>query len=156
MGALSKIAVERPITLLMSTLIFVGFGIYGLQNLRLNLYPDVSFPTITVYTSYEGVAPEDIETLVTRPIEESVGSISGIRRIRSLSSQGASVVKLNFNWGTDLYEAENDVRKQLGFVERSIPDDSQSPLVFSYDPNQEPIGVLTLTSNARSPRDLRT
>ena len=62
MGALSKIAVERPITLLMTTLIFVGFGIYGLQNLRLNLYPDVSFPTITVYTSYEGVAPEDIET----------------------------------------------------------------------------------------------
>jgi HAE1 family hydrophobic/amphiphilic exporter-1 len=109
-----------------------------------------------VYTSYEGVAPEDIETLVTRPIEESVGSISGIRRIRSLSSQGASVVKLNFNWGTDLYEAENDVRKQLGFVERSIPDDAQSPLVFSYDPNQEPIVVLTLTSNARSPRDLRT
>jgi len=156
MGALSKIAVERPITLLMTTLIFVGFGIYGLQNLRLNLYPDVSFPTITVYTSYEGVAPEDIETLVTRPIEESVGSISGIRRIRSLSSQGASVVKLNFNWGTDLYEAENDVRKQLGFVERSIPDDAQSPLVFSYDPNQEPIVVLTLTSNARSPRDLRT
>lgn len=156
MGALSKIAVERPITLLMTTLIFVGFGIYGLQNLRLNLYPDVSFPTITVYTSYEGVAPEDIETLVSRPIEESVGSISGIRRIRSLSSQGASVVKLNFNWGTDLYEAENDVRKQLGFVERSIPDDAQSPLVFSYDPNQEPIVVLTLTSNARSSRDLRT
>lgn len=156
MGALSKIAVERPITLLMTTLIFVGFGIYGLQNLRLNLYPDVSFPTITVYTSYEGVAPEDIETLVTRPIEESVGSISGVRRIRSLSSQGASVVKLNFNWGTDLYEAENDVRKQLGFVERSIPNDAESPLVFSYDPNQEPIVVLTLTSNARSSRDLRT
>ena len=156
MGSLSKIAVDRPITLLMTTLILVGFGIFGLQNLRLNLYPDVSFPTITVYTSYEGVAPEDIETLVTRPIEESVGSIGGIRRIRSLSSQGASVVKLNFNWGTDLYEAENDVRKQLGFVERSIPDDAESPLVFSYDPNQEPIVVLTVTSNARSSRDLRT
>tara|TARA_Y100001935_G_scaffold128815_1_gene106808 strand:- start:20280 stop:23411 length:3132 start_codon:yes stop_codon:yes gene_type:complete len=156
MGSLSKIAVSRPITLLMTTLIVVGFGIFGLQNLRLNLYPDVSFPTITVYTSYEGVAPEDIETLVTRPIEESVGSISGIRRVRSLSSQGASVVKLNFNWGTDLYEAENDVRKQLGFVERTIPDDAEAPLVFSYDPNQEPIVVLTLTSNARSPRDLRT
>lgn len=156
MGSLSRLAVDRPITFLMSTLILIGFGIYGLQNLRLNLYPDVSFPTITVYTSYEGVAPEDIETLVTRPIEESVGSISGVRRIRSLSSQGASVIKLNFNWGTDLYEAENDVRKQLGFVERSIPDDAESPLVFSYDPNQEPIVVLTVTSNARSARDLRT
>jgi len=156
MGSLSKLAVDRPITFLMTTLIFLGFGIYGLQNLRLNLYPDVSFPTITVYTSYEGVAPEDIETLVTRPIEESVGSISGIRRVRSLSSQGASVVKLNFNWGTDLYQAENDVRKELGFVERSIPNDAETPLVFSYDPNQEPIVVLTVTSNARSSRELRT
>ncbi|MGN8224642.1 efflux RND transporter permease subunit [Gracilimonas sp. BCB1] len=156
MGSLSKLAVDRPITFLMSTLILLGFGLYGLQNLRLNLYPDVSFPTITVYTSYEGVAPEDIETLVTRPIEESVGSISGIRKVRSLSSQGASVVKLNFEWGTDLYQAENDVRKELGFVERQIPDDAETPLVFSYDPNQEPIVVLTLTSNARSSRELRT
>ncbi|MDZ7808569.1 MAG: efflux RND transporter permease subunit [Gracilimonas sp.] len=156
MGSLSKLAVDRPITFLMGTLILLGFGLFGLQNLRLNLYPDVSFPTITVYTSYEGVAPEDIETLVTRPIEESVGSISGIRRVRSLSSQGASVVKLNFEWGTDLYKAENDVRKELGFVERSIPDDAETPLVFSYDPNQEPIVVLTLTSNARSARELRT
>lgn len=156
MGSLSKLAVDRPITFLMTTLILLGFGLYGLQNLRLNLYPDVSFPTITVYTSYEGVAPEDIETLVTRPIEESVGSISGIRRVRSLSSQGASVVKLNFEWGTDLYQAENDVRKELGFVERQIPDDAETPLVFSYDPNQEPIVVLTVTSNARSARELRT
>lgn len=156
MASLSKLAVDRPITFLMGTLILLGFGLYGLQNLRLNLYPDVSFPTITVFTGYEGVAPEDIETLVTRPIEESVGSISGIRRVRSLSSQGASVVKLNFDWGTDLYQAENDVRKELGFVERQIPDDAETPLVFSYDPNQEPIVVLTLTSNARSSRELRT
>ncbi len=156
MGGLSKLAVDRPITFLMVSLILIGFGIFGVTQLRLNLYPDVSFPTITVYTSYEGVAPEDIEALVTRPIEEQIGSISGIRRVRSLSSQGASVVKLNFNWGTDLYEAENDVRKQLGFVQRSIPRDAETPLVFSYDPNQEPIVVLTVTSGARSSRELRT
>ena len=156
MGGLSKLAVQRPITFLMTSLIFIGFGIFGVLQLRLNLYPDVSFPTITVFTGYEGVAPEDIEALVTRPIEEQVGSISGIRRVRSLSSQGASVVKLNFNWGTDLYEAENDVRKQLGFVTRTIPDDAEIPLVFSYDPNQEPIVVLAVTSDVRSSRDLRT
>ncbi len=156
MGGLSKLAVQRPITFLMTSLILIGFGIFGVSQLRLNLYPDVSFPTITIYTGYEGVAPEDIEALVTRPIEEQVGSISGIRRVRSLSSQGASVVKLNFNWGTDLYEAENDVRKQLGFVTRTIPDDAETPLVFSYDPNQEPIVVLAVTSDVRSSRDLRT
>lgn len=156
MGGLSKLAVQRPITFLMTSLILIGFGIFGVIQLRLNLYPDVSFPTITIFTGYEGVAPEDMETLVTRPIEETVGSISGIRRVRSLSSQGASVVKLNFNWGTDLYEAENDVRKQLGFVARSIPRDAETPLVFSYDPNQEPIVVLAVTSDVRSARDLRT
>jgi HAE1 family hydrophobic/amphiphilic exporter-1 len=156
MASLSNAAVKRPITFLMGTLILIGFGIFGLTQLRLNLYPDVSFPTITVYTNYEGVAPEDMETLVTRPIEEAVGSISGIRRVRSLSSQGASVIKLTFNWGTDLYEAENDVRKELGFTSRALPNDAETPLVFSYDPNQEPVVVLTLRSEARSSRDLRT
>lgn len=156
MKKLAALAVKRPVTFLMLSLIVIGFGLFGLSKLRLNLYPDVSFPTITIYTTYEGVAPEDMETLITRPIEEQVGSISGVRRIRSLSSQGASVVKLNFDWGTNLYNAESDVRKQLDFVRRTVPDDAEQPIVFSYDPNQEPIVVLTLTSNIRSPRELRT
>jgi len=156
MKKLAKIAVDRPVTFFMISLIVIGFGLFGLSKLRLNLYPDVNFPTITIYTTYEGVAPEDMETLITRPIEEQVGSISGIQRVRSLSSQGTSVVKLKFKWGTDLYQAESDVRKQLDFVRRRIPDDAEQPIVYSYDPNQEPIVVLTLTSNIRSPRELRT
>ena len=156
MKLLARKAVERPVTFFMISLIVIGFGLFGLSNLRLNLYPDVSFPTITVYTTYEGVAPQDVETLITRPIEEAVGSISGVRRVRSVSNQGASVVKLSFNWGTDLYTAESDVRKELDFVRRTIPDDAEQPIVFSYDPNQEPIIVLTLTSNTKSPRELRT
>ncbi|MDZ7658858.1 efflux RND transporter permease subunit [Fodinibius sp.] len=156
MKALARKAVERPVTFFMTALIVIGFGLFGLSNLRLNLYPDVSFPTITVYTTYEGVAPGDMETLVTRPIEEAVGSISGVREVRSSSKQGASVIKLRFNWGTDLYQAESDVRKELDFVRRTIPDDAEQPIVFSYDPNQEPIIVLTLTSDRQSPRELRT
>ncbi|NBC66629.1 MAG: AcrB/AcrD/AcrF family protein, partial [Bacteroidetes bacterium] len=156
MNNLPKLAVDRPVTFLMISIILVGFGLYGLNNLRLNLYPDVSFPTITVYTTYEGVAPEDIEALITRPIEEQVGSISGVRRVRSLSSQGSSVVKLNFNWGTDLFVAETEVRKRLDMIRRTLPDEVDQPIVFSYDPNDEPVIVLALTSNTRSPRDLRT
>lgn len=156
MKNLSKIAVNRPVTSLMISLILIGFGLFGLSNLRLNLYPDVSFPTITVYTTYEGVAPEDMETLITRSIEESVGSISGIERVRSISSQGSSVVRLNFDWGTDLFFAETEVRKRLDQIRRSLPDDAEQPIVFSYDPNDEPIVVLTLTSDTRSPRELRT
>jgi len=156
MKNLSKIAVDRPVTALMVSLILIGFGLFGLTDLRLNLYPDVSFPTITVYSTYEGVAPEDMETLITRPIEESVGSISGIERVRSNSSQGASVVRLNFSWGTDLFFAETEVRKRLDQIRRSLPQDAEQPVVFSYDPNDEPIVVLTLTSDTRSPRELRT
>jgi hydrophobic/amphiphilic exporter-1 (mainly G- bacteria), HAE1 family len=156
MKNLSKLAVDRPVTFLMTSLILIGFGIFGLMNLRLNLYPDVSFPTITVYTTYEGVAPEDMETIVTRPIEEAVGSVSGIQRVRSLSSQGASVVRLNFEWGVDLFYAETEVRKQLDMIRRSLPDDAEQPIVFAYDPNDEPVVVLTLTSDVRSPRELRT
>ena len=156
MKNLSRLAVKRPVTFLMASLILIGFGIFGLLNLRLNLYPDVSFPTVTVYTTYEGVAPEDMETLITRPIEEAVGSVSGIERVRSLSSQGASVVRLNFSWGTDLFYAETEVRKRLDMIRRSLPQDADQPIVFSYDPNDEPVVVLTLTSSTRSPRELRT
>jgi hydrophobic/amphiphilic exporter-1 (mainly G- bacteria), HAE1 family len=156
MKNLPKLAVDRPITFMMISLILIGFGLFGLNNLRLNLYPDVSFPTITVFTTYEGVAPEDIEALITRQVEEQVGSISGVKRVRSISSQGASVVKLNFNWGTDLFIAETEVRKRLDMIRRSLPDDVDQPIVFSYDPNDEPVVVLTLTSNTRSPSELRT
>jgi len=156
MKNLSKLAVARPITFLMTSLILIGFGIFGLSNLRLNLYPDVSFPTITIFTTYEGVAPGDMETLITRTIEESVGSVSGIERVRSISSQGSSVVRLNFSWGTDLFFAETEVRKRLDQIRRSLPQDAEQPIVFSYDPNDEPIVVLTLTSETRSSRELRT
>ena len=150
MKNLSKTAVERPVTFLMISLILIGFGVFGLSNLRLNLYPDVSFPTITIFTTYEGVAPEDMETLISRPVEETVGSVSGVQRVRSLSSQGASVVRLNFDWGTDLFVAETEVRKRLDQIRRSLPEDAEQPIVFTYDPNDEPIVVLTITSDVRS------
>lgn len=156
MRKLSELAVRRPVTFIMLSLILIGFGLYGLTQLRLDLYPDVSFPTITIYTTYDGVAPEDMESLVARPIEESVGTVSGLRNVESLSSQGATVHKLNFEWGTDLFVAENEVRRQIDFVRQTLPEDADSPIIFSYDPNQEPVVVLALSSDQRSPRELRT
>ncbi len=156
MKQLPKTAVARPVTFMMLALVLVGFGLFGLSRLNLNLYPDVAFPTVTIYTTYDGVAPEDIETLISRPLEEQVGGVSGLRRVRSLSSQGSSVIKLYFNWGTDLFVAQNDVRKQVDFARRIIPDDADQPIIFAYDPNQEPVMVLTLRSNTRSPVALRT
>lgn len=156
MKQLPSIAVKRPITFLMLTLIVIGFGLFGLSRLNLNLYPDVSFPTITIYTTYDGVAPEDMETLISRPLEELVGGVSGLQQVRSLSSQGSSVIKLYFDWGTDLYQAQNDVRKQVDFARRAIPDEADQPIIFAYDPNQEPVMVLALSSISRSPVEMRS
>ncbi|MFW6347961.1 MAG: efflux RND transporter permease subunit [Cyclonatronaceae bacterium] len=156
MKQLPSIAVKRPITFLMLTLIVIGFGLFGLSRLNLNLYPDVSFPTITIYTTYDGVAPEDMETLISRPIEELVGGVSGLQQVRSLSSQGSSVIKLYFDWGTDLYQAQNDVRKQVDFARRAIPDDADQPIIFAYDPNQEPVMVMALSSTSRSSVEMRS
>ncbi len=156
MKALAKKAVERPVTFFMISLIVIGFGFFGLTGLKRDLYPNVSFPTVTIYTTYAGVAPQDIETLISRPIEEQVSGISGVRKVQSHSSQGTSVVELKFNWGKNLYNAESDVRKKLDIVRRQLPDDADQPIVYSYNPNQKPFMVLALTSKTRSPRELRT
>jgi HAE1 family hydrophobic/amphiphilic exporter-1 len=156
MKALAKMAVKRPVTFFMISLIVIGFGFFGLTGLKRSLYPNVSFPTVTIYTTYAGVAPQDMETLITRPIEEQVSGISGVQKITSHSSQGASVIELKFNWGKNLYNAESDVRKKLDIVRRQLPKDADQPIVYSYNPNQKPFMILALTSKTRSQRALRT
>jgi HAE1 family hydrophobic/amphiphilic exporter-1 len=156
MKALAKMAVKRPVTFFMISLIVIGFGFFGLTGLKRSLYPNVSFPTVTIYTTYAGVAPQDIETLITRPIEEQISGISGVKKITSHSSQGASVIELKFNWGKNLYNAESDVRKKLDIVRRQLPEDADQPIVYSYNPNQKPFMILALTSKIRSQRELRT
>ncbi len=156
MKSLAKKAVERPVTFFMISLIVIGFGFFGLTGLKQDLYPNVSFPTVTIYTTYAGVAPQDIETLITRPIEEQVSGISGVRTVSSHSTQGASVIELRFNWGKNLYNAESDVRKKLDLARRQIPDDADQPIVYAYNPNEKPFMVLALSSNTRSSRELRT
>ena len=108
----SETAVRRGVTFTMAFLMIVGFGLYSLSRLSLDLYPDVSLPTVVVITNYTGASPEDIETLVTRPIEGAVASAKDAEEIRSTSKQGVSVVEVKFDWGKDMDIAETDVRPQ--------------------------------------------
>jgi hydrophobic/amphiphilic exporter-1 (mainly G- bacteria), HAE1 family len=141
----SEVAVRRGVTFTMAFLIIVGFGLFSLSRLQLDLYPDVSLPTVVVITNYTGASPEDIETLVTRPIEGAVASVKDAEEIRSTSKNGVSVVEVKFDWGIDMDQAETDVRRKLELVKRMLPEDADDSIVFAFDPSLQPIVMMMVT-----------
>ena len=142
---LSAIAVRRGVTFTMAFLIIVGFGLYSLSRLQVDLYPDIALPTVVVITNYSGASPEDIETLVTRPIEGAVASVKDAEEIRSISKQGVSMVEVKFDWGKDMDIAETDVRRKLELVERFLPQDAEDSIVFAFDPSLQPVVMMMVT-----------
>ena len=124
------------------------FGYVSLDRLALNLLPEISYPSLTIQTDYEDAAPEEIEALLTRPVEEAVGVVGGLNRISSISRPGQSEVVLEFNWDTEMDIASVDVREKLDLIE--FPQDSERPVILRFDPANDPIlriqvhGGLTL------------
>ncbi len=141
---LIRIAIGRPVTVFMFVLAVVLFGLVSLDRLALNLLPNISYPSLTVQTDYADAAPEEVENLVTRPIEESVGVVSGLTRISSTSRSGQSEVVLEFAWNTDMNLAALDVREKLDFV--TLPRDVEKPVILRFDPTYDPIMRLRLHS----------
>ena len=143
---ISKLAINRGVTFTMIYLILVGFGIFGLSQLKLDLYPNVQFPVIAVFSTYQGVGPEDIENSLTRPLERAIISVENIKHVTSYSMAGNSVLILEFDWGTDMKKAENDVRKSIDLVRDYLPDEASDPVAFAFDPSLMPIMFVTLSS----------
>lgn len=152
---LSRIAIKRGITFTMIYIIAIGFGIYGLGTLKLDLMPDITFPVIGVLTQYPGVGPEDIENTLTRPLEESVVSVENVDQINSFSSTGSSVIILKFDWGTDMDQAEIDVRKNIDMIRDYLPEDASDPMTFAFDPSMMPIMMLAVSSDRLGMAELR-
>jgi len=134
---LPRFAVNRPVTVLMATLAVSTFGLLAVQNLPVDLLPDLSYPTLTIQTEYPDAAPETVEQFVTRPVEEAVGVIPGVREMRSQSRSSLSEVVLEFEWGESMDTAGLDVRERLGLVE--LPREAEIPRVLRFDPSLEPI-----------------
>jgi HAE1 family hydrophobic/amphiphilic exporter-1 len=152
---LAQLAVNKAVAFSMFFLIIVGFGIFSFTQLRTALLPDIKFPIVVVLTQYKGVAPEDMETLISRPIEEAVGRVANVKRVSSRSSMGNSAVMIEFDWGIDMDMAEFNIRKNLDFVRGYLPDDADEPLTFTFDPSLQPILILGLTSEKLGPTALR-
>lgn len=140
---LVDLAVARPVTMWMFTLGIMLFGLVAMARLAVNLLPDLSYPTLTIRTEYQGAAPAEVEQLVSKPIEESVGIVKGIRKVQSVSRAGRSDVIMEFEWGTDMDLAGLEVREKLDVL--LLPLDIKKPLLLRFNPNLDPIVRLALT-----------
>jgi HAE1 family hydrophobic/amphiphilic exporter-1 len=154
MRRLIEIATERRVTIVMFTVAIVLFGLVSLSRLKVNLLPDISYPTITVRTELTGAAPIEIENLLTKPVEEAVGVIRNVRLVRSVSRTGQSDVTLEFSWGTDMDIAGVDVREKIDILD--LPIEAQRPLLLRFDPSSEPIMRLGLLSKGQDGEDITT
>ncbi len=135
-------AIKRRVTIVMFTVAIALFGFVSLARLKLNLLPDLSYPTITIRTELPGAAPLEVETLVTRPVEEAVSIIRNVREVRSVSRAGQSDVTLEFLWGTGMDLSGIDVREKLDLVQ--LPLEAKRPLLLRFDPSSEPVLRLAL------------
>lgn len=140
-----RLAIRRPVTTAMIFLTMIVFGVRSYQQLPINLMPDIDYPTLTVRTEYEGAAPEVVENLVTRPLEEMLSIVSGLVEISSVSSPGLSEIILEFTWGTDMNVAQQDVRDRLDLFE--APQElTEKPVILRFDPTLDPIMQVAITA----------
>ena len=142
------VAIKRPVTVWMFTFAVMLFGLVGLSRLAVNLLPDLSYPTLTVRTNYTGAAPAEIEQLITKPIEEAVGVVKGLRKISSVSKAGQSDVLLEFEWDVAMDITSLEVREKLDLI--SLPLDVQKPLILKFNPSLDPIIRLGLQTSDNS------
>jgi len=142
MRGLIEMATRRRVTIVMFTVAIVLFGVVSLSRLKLNLLPDIAYPTLTIRTELTGAAPAEIENLLTKPIEEAVGVVRNVRVVRSVSRSGQSDITIEFLWGTEMDVAGVDVREKLDVIE--LPLEASRPLLLRFDPSSEPIIRLGL------------
>ncbi|MCK5520036.1 MAG: efflux RND transporter permease subunit, partial [Candidatus Marinimicrobia bacterium] len=152
---ISQLSIRRGVTFAMIYIVAVGFGLFGLSKLKLDLYPTLEFPLIGIITSYEGVGPEDIENLVTRPIESSIVSVQGVKQVTSQSNPGSSILFVEFNWGTDMTKAEIDVRKNIDLFSDYLPDGVSDPITFAFNPAMQPMMFFNISSETFGIAELR-
>ncbi len=144
---LARMAVDRPVTMYMFYVAVILLGAVSLRELSVDLLPDISYPRLSVITNYPGVAPEEVETLITAPLESAVSRIPGLRRVESVSKEGVSLLTLEFDWGTDMDFTMLHTREQLDNAKDRFPEDAESPTIIPLDPQSRPIMTLALSGD---------
>ncbi|TLX47489.1 acriflavin resistance protein [Pseudoalteromonas phenolica] len=151
---IARLAVKRPVTITMLVLAVMLFGMVGFSRLVVSLLPDLSYPTLTVRTENPGAAPAEIEQLISKPIEEAVGVVKGIRKLHSISKPGQSDLVIEFQWGTDMDLAIMELREKLDMV--MLPVELRKPVILRFNPSLDPILRLSISGDAQSYTQLRS
>ena len=144
-------AVKRPITTIMIFVALIVMGIYSLNKLPIDFYPDIEFPAISVLTTYTGASAADIETNVTDVIEANLNSVNGLKEITSTSNDNMSIVVCEFDWGTNLDEASNEIRDAISFAEQFLPEEVDKPSLFKFSASAMPILFYAVTAEESYP-----
>ena len=151
---LSDISIKRPVFATMMMVALVVLGIVSYQRLAIDEYPDITYPIVIAQTSYPGASPEVMMREVSKPLEEALNTVQGIKEISSTSLEGISIVRLQFNLGVNVSVAQQDVQAKVARIRRSLPQDIQDPIVQHFDPNDAPIMAIALTSAERPIREI--
>jgi len=153
---LSDFSVKRPVAITMIVMVFVALGLVSLRKLPVELIPDINLPVIFLSSNYPGVGPEEVEKLVTKPLEMAVSRAAGIKNVSSTSRLGNCSMQLEFEWGTDLDQAMTDIREMIEqYKEDFLPKEMENPMLLKYDPTSIPVSVYGFNSERRSMRELR-
>jgi len=147
---LPEFSVRRKVTASMIAMILVvDTGVISLSLAwGVDLFPELEYPTVSVITSYRGASSEDIEMTITEPLERVVSSVNGVKTVTSESSEGVSVLMVEFEWGTNLDFAAQDIRDQIGISRNFLPDNASDPLVVKFDISQLPVVFYGVTANS--------
>ena len=141
---LSAVAIRRPVFTAMLAVAILVLGLMGFQRLGSDLFPDVAFPAVVVTVPYPGASPVEVESLVTKPLEDSVISLNGIDRVRSFSREGSGQLVVMFHLGVDVAEAASEVRERVSQVRYRLPDETREPIIQRYDVSAAPVLTYTL------------
>ncbi|MBK8480912.1 MAG: efflux RND transporter permease subunit [Proteobacteria bacterium] len=151
---LSNMSIKQPVLTTMMMVALVVLGYFGYRRLNVDQFPDVDLPVVSVGTRWPGAGAESVESEVTKPIEEAVHTLSGVKEVRSTSSEGVSTVTISFELDRDGREAANDVRDKVAALAGVLPEAAEAPLIQRFDPSAAPIASLGLASKTLSTRDL--
>lgn len=144
---LTKTVLKRPVTTVLCVLCLMVFGFISLFSSKMELTPEMNMPMMVISTIYVGASPEDVDDLLTRPIEDQVGQLSGIDSISSVSSENSSMVLLQYDYGTDMDKAYSDLKKKVDALESSLPEDAMAPVIMEFDVNSTPSMMMAVNNS---------
>lgn len=145
--SLAGLSIQRPIFITCVVLLMLIAGLMSMSRLGVDLFPDVTFPVVVVSTPYPGAGPSEIETLVSKPLEDEISTLSGIKRLSSINQEGVSIVVAEFTLETDVKFAEQQIRDRVGGTKSKLPKDIEEPVIRRVDPSDQPVIIFALNAD---------